>query len=808
MKKYILVLGVMVSLVWAQKSIAEDAFLKALQDTLAKLGNPWIAGETPASRLSAEEKQKLLGGLIIPEWTKDMPRPSESSKAKERRLAKITPPSAWDWRNKDGQDWMTQPKVQGCGDCWDFAWTAAHEARSNIISGIPDYNFNLSEQFILSCNPYGSGCNGGNYFLGDWLKNEGVPDEPCFSYAGTESPCGNRCSDWEKRGRPNRVTKWGWVNGSTPSDAREAIKNEVMNGPVAVAIRVKEDFLYYQGGVYTPILGKSQLNHGVCIYGWNDAGSKWLIKNSWAGQSWVEFGYGNEGDTIRGPSWAVWMEVHPRNSIALYSYKFNEPHNNLWEPGDTISIIDSLLAVVQAFTNVSATLSTTDPDVNITTAVANFGSIPSNEVRGNATTPYVAIGSASAIDHDVSFNLHITADGGYTRDFEFQLPLRRGMEYANIRTGTAGTATLTVTPFASIGFDTVEGNGSGFIYNSQNTLYFASMGFGNSETYVIDNWYTPGANVDHDWVPTVTPIFGRLRWVSPPEQGDTMLLGYYDDKGTGVASKNIVCQQYAWGFKNSNYDDFVIMQFNYTNNGTSTVTGLYSAIFADFDIGIGAACTTDAAGANDAKYLAWVSNAASNLFAGATLLYPTNLFKNASSLANPTYTYPVTEPSDTTKYKFMNRTLNFGTGTGKDFSVVTSAGPFDLTPGSSQIVAFAIVGGTSKTAIENNSDSARAIYLTVGTEENESQSTKELNLSLVSNPILKKTTISFSLPTASDVTINIYDITGRMVQELKRGTFIAGTHKVEWDVSKMSAGVFFVKLNNGKETRIKKAIVF
>ena len=66
-------------------------------------------------------------------------------------------PAVWDWRTMNG---VTPVKNQGsCGSCSAFAAAAEMEAKIRIYYG--NRVLDLSEQQIISCNPYGSGCGGG-----------------------------------------------------------------------------------------------------------------------------------------------------------------------------------------------------------------------------------------------------------------------------------------------------------------------------------------------------------------------------------------------------------------------------------------------------------------------------------------------------------------------------------------------------------------------------------------------------------------------------------------------------------------------
>jgi hypothetical protein len=62
------------------------------------------------------------------------------------------------------------------------------------------------------------------------------------------------------------------------------------------------------------------------------------------------------------------------------------------------------------------------------------------------------------------------------------------------------------------------------------------------------------------------------------------------------------------------------------------------------------------------------------------------------------------------------------------------------------------------------------------------------------NPFNPATTISYQLPAASDVSIKIYDITGREVTTLFNGMSEAGYHQFEWNATNAASGTYIYQL--------------
>jgi len=64
------------------------------------------------------------------------------------------------------------------------------------------------------------------------------------------------------------------------------------------------------------------------------------------------------------------------------------------------------------------------------------------------------------------------------------------------------------------------------------------------------------------------------------------------------------------------------------------------------------------------------------------------------------------------------------------------------------------------------------------------------------NPFNNVTRLAYGMPEASDVKINVYDVTGRLVTELVNGTLNAGHHVALWDANTASAGIYIIRMES------------
>jgi flagellar hook assembly protein FlgD len=65
----------------------------------------------------------------------------------------------------------------------------------------------------------------------------------------------------------------------------------------------------------------------------------------------------------------------------------------------------------------------------------------------------------------------------------------------------------------------------------------------------------------------------------------------------------------------------------------------------------------------------------------------------------------------------------------------------------------------------------------------------------IPNPFNPMTTIGYELLSDSDVELSIYDMNGKKIITLVNDHISAGNHKINWDASGYSSGVYLYRLN-------------
>ena len=69
--------------------------------------------------------------------------------------------------------------------------------------------------------------------------------------------------------------------------------------------------------------------------------------------------------------------------------------------------------------------------------------------------------------------------------------------------------------------------------------------------------------------------------------------------------------------------------------------------------------------------------------------------------------------------------------------------------------------------------------------------------SIYPNPFNPKVNISFFNPNQSEVVVSVYDLNGRLIDQLHNGLLGYGEHNFIWNAENYSSGIYLISLSSG-----------
>jgi len=479
----------------------------------------------------------------------------------------------------------------------------------------------------------------------------------------------------------------------------------------------------------------------------------------------------------------------------------DQNHNGIWDPGEYAELTTTLSnGGSMDANNVQAVLraTTNGQYVTISDSTSSFGNIAVGSSASNSGDPFKMTASASTPNGTViGFTLHITANGGYSWDPTFTYAV--GNAPVDYYDHDIGNVRFTVTNRGICGFmDDNQTTGSGFHYpiSGAQHLFIGSLWAGNSSSYVVNRDYS--AENSGDWQ-SVDGIFGDGTLYSDQDSWAKC-----DDSGMN-SPKNLTCTQDGWAWSDVGGEDYVIMKYTFKNEGSSAINGLYGGQFMDWDVGD---AYNDYGGVDMTRNLAYMYGSGTK-YVGVGLLDPSTA-SNVTLIYNPQYVWASSYILDSDKIQFLNGSIsNHNPSPDSDWGMCVAAGPFDLSPGDTATFAVVILGGENLGDIQQNYDTAAAKYPPVGVEEeiNISNIPAVFNITNYPNPVGNFATIDYQIPRKSDVSLRMYDISGRLISVLREGKSEPGYYSIKLNTSKLTNGVYFYRLVAGGKTFTNKMIV-
>ncbi len=473
-------------------------------------------------------------------------------------------------------------------------------------------------------------------------------------------------------------------------------------------------------------------------------------------------------------------------------------YGSTWDPGETMTFDVKLINVGAATAqNIQGSIFTSSTDVTIVDPDAAWPDLAPGDSSYSSDGGFTVQASSSAADNTpVSFGLALTYQDSLSNTYAdtFYVSFIIGRPMYDVYDVNAGDLIVTISNNGAFPSSAEQGSapnlGSGFVYNGADQLYYGGFALAKDLNTVSDMWYGATAgNTDADF----STVSGIYLVGAPPYATFKATAEMADAGGVHVIQDALVLD----GVSNA-----VVVRYWITNTSTSDLSNLYAGLFFDFDIGGSSGYDQNTGDVDLSRNLAYLTY--NNVYTG--LMYiggnPAVGLSNATTLNNPTYVYNGTP--DSIKYKFLSGELTGTATTADDYSVVVGAGPFNLSANAADtvVLSFGLIGAASLSELQATADTLLGNY---PVESRESVSVPEFSFAPVYSG--GKLIIRFNLPSATNLDVNLYSVSGRKVATLHRGRMDAGNYTMSV-TGNLAKGVYILKVDTDFGTFRKSVLIY
>lgn len=489
-------------------------------------------------------------------------------------------------------------------------------------------------------------------------------------------------------------------------------------------------------------------------------------------------------------------------------------------PGDTVVGTVVLQNLGANGTNVSVTLSSGHPSLQVLAGSAFYGSIARNDTVRSPGLFRIVVSDTVSIGSVLSLPLTISG-GGFSTPAALSFLVEPTPSKA-ISTHSTGRVQFSLSNFGAFGLGNTSifpAGGAGFsLDGGQNDLWEAGIIVANSPVQIASAVHSLIFQPDVDFV--VAPG-GSMTFMAPgPIAAQQTHAALADDHAQ--FSLGLLATQESYTYASPD-NDFVIIRYILQNKNNAIVSNLRFGLFFDWDIG---AFDRNGGTYSPADGLLWqaenVGTAADpNLrsFRGLTLLdgpLATAIVRKCSIVYTPwigggfqgydgftaqeKYVNLFGHPDSSVQYR---DSLN-------DLFEIMAAGPLTLAPYGVDTVAFAVVAGSSMPLITSAASRARSKYNQIATDVEEPDPDRlpgEFTLfQNYPNPFNPTTRISFNLPRESDYVVTIHNVLGQTVERMS-GHAKAGQIEITWDAHDRATGVYLYRVAAGPWSSSRKMLL-
>ncbi len=469
-------------------------------------------------------------------------------------------------------------------------------------------------------------------------------------------------------------------------------------------------------------------------------------------------------------------------NIVVQSHTIQDANNNGYlDPGENANLDITIKnnGGADAY-NVVGTLSTTSSIITITDNTISFGNLPTNQTRSGSSINDLfsfQVSSSAQLGDTATLKVTINYTDASNNPYQttYNIPITIGAPPLSIVDIDTGTVLLSLPDNGSLGYpNTSQSPGNGFRYpkNAPSSLYYSSFAFGNSTSYLVDNFYnqtSADTDIKREFGIYSSSLFGG------PFYGDEEYVLTISD-GNFASPRGVKVNLTAYGKVNS---PFVFLRYTLKNTSNSALNGAYMAIFSDFDLNnyTNDNANTFVCQSGQIKGGAYMNSSDFTGYVGIVLVSGT--WGNARVANHSPWPY-----SENYKWGMITGTSGSTSGTNADFSVSVSSGPYNLNVGDSVTAVFAFFGSNTQPDC-NITDWAEKEYA-----------------DLTFKFFYKDNKIKLIMPVSDNLEIKIYSTDGRLVFS-NRYNLKEGQYEIPL---KLTKGIYIITFKGDKIIKTSKFV--
>lgn len=490
-------------------------------------------------------------------------------------------------------------------------------------------------------------------------------------------------------------------------------------------------------------------------------------------------------------------------SVAYINRMLTDNNDDVFIVGDTINVTGDFFNYLGATSNLVATISVVTPGgyLTVVDGTTNPGVIPTMTSVGHSSDPFkLKINANAPLNQLITLQVVLT-DGPWTATQYFDIVVN--VDYINIAINDVSTS---ITSKGLIGYNSAsQQQGLGFTYMGSGSLLYESSFMVGVSGNVRDMARGATGN-DADFA-----SLNNVRENVPATISDMDVEGVFRDNGSTPALP-VTVHHSAYAWTSAPNTKFVIVKYVIQNTGASTLSNLYSGIFADWDIDA-ATYGANKADVDNTNRMGYCYYSAANgtycgiklLSAGPFIHYAIDNTNGGNGGVNLYDGYDNSE-----KFTTLSTNRNqagMSSTPGNDVCDVVSTGPFNIAAGDSIVVAFALIAGDNLTDLQASAVEAQNMYDGNLMTTTSAVSDNTANIGIYPNPASASTEIAYTLHEQSAVDIRLVDVTGRDVAVISQGQQSAGTYRETFNTATLPDGLYIVRMQVGKATITRQLII-